>query len=39
VTCRLCERLDCAQRAFPPLHGTLTIDENARGLSFYAPPE
>ena len=39
VTCRLCDRLDCAQRAFPPLHGTLTIDENARGLSFYAPPE
>jgi predicted transcriptional regulator/DNA-binding XRE family transcriptional regulator len=37
VTCRLCDRLDCAQRAFPPLSQPLKIDENARGLSFYAP--
>jgi len=36
VTCRLCERLDCEQRAFPPLQRTLHIDENTRGASFYA---
>jgi predicted transcriptional regulator len=38
VTCRICERMDCPQRAFPPLHSTLAVDENQRGLSFYAPP-
>lgn len=37
TTCRLCERLDCDQRAFPPLQYGLTIDENVRGRSFYAP--
>ena len=37
TTCRLCERLDCEQRAFPPLLHGLTIDENVRGRSFYAP--
>jgi len=37
VTCRLCDRMDCAQRAFPPLSQPLKIDEHARGLSFYAP--
>jgi predicted transcriptional regulator len=36
ITCRLCERLDCEQRAFPPLQRTLHIDENQRGVSFYA---
>jgi predicted transcriptional regulator/DNA-binding XRE family transcriptional regulator len=36
VTCRLCERMDCEQRAFPPLQKTLHIDENVRGHSFYA---
>ncbi len=36
VTCRLCERMDCRQRAFPPMHHRLEIDENVRGLSFYA---
>jgi predicted transcriptional regulator len=33
--CRLCERLDCAQRAFPPLHHKLTVDENIRGATAY----
>jgi len=33
--CRLCERLDCAQRAYPPLHHRLTIDENQRGPTAY----
>jgi predicted transcriptional regulator/transcriptional regulator with XRE-family HTH domain len=39
TTCRLCERLDCEQRAFPPLQHGFTIDENVRGTSFYAPAE
>ena len=37
VTCRLCEHLDCEQRAFPALTHPLRIDENVRGVSFYAP--
>jgi predicted transcriptional regulator/transcriptional regulator with XRE-family HTH domain len=37
VTCRMCEHLDCPQRAFPPLLHPLRIDENVRGLSFYSP--
>ena len=39
VTCRLCERMDCEQRAFPPLQKKLQIDENSRGPSFYAGVE
>ncbi len=39
VTCRLCERGDCRQRAFPPLHHDLNVDENVRGMSFYQVPE
>ncbi|MCA9537354.1 MAG: DUF2083 domain-containing protein [Myxococcales bacterium] len=39
VTCRLCPRMDCAQRAMPPLNAPLRVDENLRGLSFYAPVE
>ncbi|WP_328703045.1 short-chain fatty acyl-CoA regulator family protein [Arenibaculum pallidiluteum] len=35
VNCRLCPRLDCSQRAFPPLNQRLLIDENLRGLSTY----
>jgi len=37
ITCRLCERMECEQRAFPPLQHALLIDENVRGASFYAP--
>lgn len=37
ITCRLCERTDCEQRAFPPIHRRLGIDENVRGASFYTP--
>lgn len=37
VTCRLCERMDCQQRAFPALAHRLQVNENVRGLSFYAP--
>jgi predicted transcriptional regulator len=36
-SCRLCERLDCEQRAFPPLQYPLTVNEHTRGVSFYAP--
>lgn len=36
VTCRMCERLDCDQRAFPSLRHPLQLDENARGVGFYA---
>jgi predicted transcriptional regulator/transcriptional regulator with XRE-family HTH domain len=39
TTCRLCERLDCDQRAFPPLQHGLVVDENIRGRSFYVPPD
>jgi len=38
TTCRLCERLDCQQRAFPALQHGLTVDENIRGVSFYTSP-
>jgi predicted transcriptional regulator/DNA-binding XRE family transcriptional regulator len=37
VTCRLCERSDCEQRAFPSLRHPLQVDENVRGVSLYAP--
>lgn len=37
-SCRLCERMDCEQRAYPPLHQAFPIDENRRGVSFYASP-
>jgi predicted transcriptional regulator/DNA-binding XRE family transcriptional regulator len=37
VTCRLCERTDCEQRAFPSLRHPLRIDKNVRGVSLYAP--
>ncbi len=39
TTCRLCERLDCDQRAFLPLQYGLSVDENVRGRSFYVPAE
>jgi len=38
ITCRLCERTDCDQRAFPPIQQRLGIDENVRGATFYTPP-
>jgi len=33
--CRTCERMDCRQRAFPPVYHRLNINENVRGLSAY----
>jgi len=38
-SCRLCDRMDCEQRAFPPLQHPLTVNEHVRGVSFYAPPD
>lgn len=37
VTCRTCEQIDCEQRVFPPMQKRLEIDENVRGMSFFAP--
>ena len=37
VTCRLCERTDCEQRALPSIKVPLHVDENVRGVSLYAP--
>jgi predicted transcriptional regulator/DNA-binding XRE family transcriptional regulator len=36
VTCRLCDRTDCEQRAFPPLHQAIEVEEDVRRTSFYA---
>ena len=33
--CRLCERVDCSQRAFPPMQHRLVVDENVRGAAAY----
>ncbi|WP_066628602.1 helix-turn-helix domain-containing protein [Brevundimonas vesicularis] len=35
VSCRICERTDCTQRAFPPLDRTLHVPENERGVVPY----
>ena len=35
VSCRTCDRMDCQQRAFPPLHKKFDIDLNKRGISVY----
>jgi hypothetical protein len=37
-TCRLCERLDCTHRAFPPLGQRVALDENIRALSPFGLP-
>jgi XRE family transcriptional regulator, fatty acid utilization regulator len=34
--CRVCERSDCRQRAFPPLQHRLVVDETVKGPSTYA---
>jgi predicted transcriptional regulator/DNA-binding XRE family transcriptional regulator len=35
VNCRLCDRLECNRRAYPPLNRRLVIDENHLGLAPY----
>jgi predicted transcriptional regulator/transcriptional regulator with XRE-family HTH domain len=37
ITCRVCERTDCEQRAFPSLRHRLQVDENVRGVSLFVP--
>ncbi len=39
LSCRTCERMNCRQRAFPPIHTELNFNENIRGLSGYITPE
>ena len=39
LSCRTCERENCRQRAFPPIHRTIKFDENVRGLSGYINPK
>lgn len=38
VTCRTCERSDCAQRALPSVRHPLHIDANVRRLSLFMGP-
>lgn len=38
VACRICERMDCSQRAFPPVHLRYTVDPDLRGASPYTAP-
>ncbi|MBP5857974.1 DUF2083 domain-containing protein [Marivibrio halodurans] len=38
VACRICERMDCGQRAFPPVHLRYTVDPDLRGASPYTAP-
>jgi XRE family transcriptional regulator, fatty acid utilization regulator len=33
INCRLCERIECTQRAFPPLNRPLVVQEHRRDLS------
>ncbi len=37
ITCRLCDRTDCEQRALPSMRHPLQVDENVRGLNLYNP--
>ncbi len=39
VSCRVCPRKDCADRAHPSLHHALSLDENRRALATYMSPE
>jgi predicted transcriptional regulator/DNA-binding XRE family transcriptional regulator len=36
IGCRLCERQNCRQRAFPPLQHRLVVDEQVKGPSAYS---
>jgi XRE family transcriptional regulator, fatty acid utilization regulator len=35
LTCRLCERVGCSQRAFPPMSRDLIVDEGLKTTSPY----
>jgi hypothetical protein len=36
VSCRMCDRLDCNQRAHPPMNHRLRVEEHIRRLRPYA---
>jgi hypothetical protein len=36
VSCRICERTDCQQRAFPPVDRKLSVPANERRILPYA---
>jgi predicted transcriptional regulator len=38
ISCRICERANCPERAMPSRNSKLVIDENRRGLSAYCYP-
>ena len=38
VNCRLCERPNCSQRAFPPLKKRFMVEEHVRGISPFGQP-
>lgn len=35
VSCRVCERMDCTQRAYPPLHHRLRIEHGMRTMARF----
>jgi XRE family transcriptional regulator, fatty acid utilization regulator len=35
VSCRICERTECQQRAFPPIGSRLTVDASHRSFVPY----
>jgi predicted transcriptional regulator/transcriptional regulator with XRE-family HTH domain len=35
TSCRVCDRLECEQRAFPSIRHPLSLDENTRRVAFY----
>ena len=36
ISCRICDRPNCHQRAVPPLKGVLRIEQNCRGTLPYS---
>jgi len=38
ISCRICERANCPERAMPSRNFKLVVDENRRGLSAYCYP-
>jgi len=38
ISCRICERANCPERAMPSRNFKLVVDENRRGLSAYCRP-
>lgn len=36
ISCRICDRVDCHQRAVPPVKHSLSIDANSRGVLPYS---